>query len=544
MIVAPQPIAVEAGAEVLMDGGNAVDAAVTCAFVQSVVSPQMCGIGGYAILTLHLEQATAASGISSIALDAPALAGSKVAPDMWRDELIRPNPDGWGYFLKGKANDLGYQSICTPGTVKALAAMLERWGTVSWERAIAPAARIAEQGFIVDSHLAAGWRRVVRYPESSTLLDYIKGNAEASRIYLKKGNTPYHEGELLHNPDYARTLRQLAANGADDFYRGDLAQRMSEDLAANGSFVTAQDFAHYRLRDGQAVLGTYRGHPIATAPPPHGGPTLLAMLNILEGYDLGSLGHNSPEYIHLVSMAMKAAFADRNPYLGDPAFVDVPLDWMVSQERAVEWRERIDAKEPITVGFVPPEPPDTTHVSVVDKDGNCVALTHSLGASSGVITPGLGFMYNNSMVNFHPESGHPNSIAPRKGRTTGMAPTIVYAMSAEAHGDVKPALVIGAPGATRIITSIAQVMLNVIDFGMSISDAVLAPRFDCQGDVIRCQARIPEFVCAEVRKRHPIERLPQSHGGLALVHAIALDSKTGALVGAADTGSGGMALRV
>jgi len=544
MIVAPQPIAVEAGAKVLMDGGNAVDAAVTCAFVQSVVSPQMCGIGGYAILTLHLKQPTAASGFSPIALDAPALAGSKVAPDMWRHELIRPNPDGWGYFLKGKVNDLGYQSICTPGTVKALAAMLERWGTISWERAIAPAAYIAEQGFIVDSHLAAGWRRVARYPESSTLLDYIEGNAEASRIYLKNGNTPYHEGEMLQNPDYARTLRQLATSGADDFYRGDLAQRMSEDLAENGSFVTAQDFADYRLRDGQAVLGTYRGYPIATAPPPHGGPTLLAILNILEGYDLARLGYNSPEYIHLVSMAMKAAFADRNPYLGDPAFVNVPLDWMVSYERAAEWRKRIDAAEPIAVGFAPPEPPDTTHVSVVDKDGNCVALTHSLGASSGVITPGLGFMYNNSMVNFHPESGHPNSITPRKGRTTGMSPTIVYSESAGADNDVKPALVIGAPGATRIITSIAQVILNVIDFDMSISDAVLAPRFDCQGDLIKCQARIPEFVCAEVRKRHPIERLPQSHGGLALVHAIALDSGTGALAGAADTGSGGMALRV
>ncbi|MBC7237614.1 MAG: gamma-glutamyltransferase, partial [Chloroflexi bacterium] len=167
----------------------------------------------------------------------------------------------------------------------------------------------------------------------------------------------------------------------------------------------------------------------------------------------------------------------------------------------------------------------------------CVALTHSLGSSSGVITPGLGFMYNNSMVNFYPFPGHPNSIAPRKSRTTGMTPTIIYR-------DDKPVLVIGAPGATRIITSNLQVILNVLDFGMSIGEAVWAPRFDCQGDLIKCQARIPEYVCQQVRRKHPIIRIPQSHGGLALVHAIALDPMTGRVTGAADTGAGGMALGV
>ncbi len=276
---------------------------------------------------------------------------------------------------------------------------------------------------------------------------------------------------------------------------------------------------------------------MATCPAPHGGPTLLAILNILEAYDLGSYRHNSAEYIHLVAQAMKAAFADRNLHLGDTEHVDVPLEWMVSKERAADWQTRIDADEPIRVAFTPSEPPDTTHVSVVDGEGNAIALTHSLGASSGVITPGMGFMYNNSMINFHPFAGHPNSIAPGKSRTSGMTPTIVY------DGD-RPALVIGAPGATRIITSIAQVIVNVLDFGMSAADAVHAPRFDCQGDLIRCQMRIPEAVCAEVRKKHPIEQMAQSHGGLGLVHAVTIDSATGELAGGADTGAGGMALEV
>ncbi len=312
---------------------------------------------------------------------------------------------------------------------------------------------------------------------------------------------------------------------------------MAADLSANGSFVTASDLADYKSRDVSPVMGVYRGHKVVTSPAPHGGPTLLAALNILEGYDLASLGHNSPDYIYLVSMAMKAAFADRNPYLGDPNFVNVPLDWMTSKERAAQWRNVIDAGRPITVSFTPPEPPDTTHVTVVDRYGNCVALTHSLGSSSGAITPGLGFMYNNSMVNFHPWAGHPNSIAPGKSRTTGMTPTVIY------QGD-KPRLVLGAPGATRIITSNLQVILNVLDFGMSVSDAVLAPRFDCEGDLIKCHARIPEYVCAGVRAKHPVVRIPQSHGGFALVHAIAIDPTTGALTGAADTGAEGMALQV
>lgn len=456
---------------------------------------------------------------------------------MWKDLLLRPNPRGWGYFLQSKVNDLGYTSICAPGTVKALSAMLERWGTLSWEEAIAPATRVAEEGFMVDTHLAAGWQSESEYPEGSSALDGIKANPEASRIYLKEDGRPYQAGDILRNPDQARTLRKLGVRGPDDFYHGDLYSVMIDDLAANGSYVTARDFAEYSLRDVPSVVGTYRDYQIASSPPPHGGPTLVAALNILEGYDLAGLGHNSAEYIWLASMAMKAAFADRNPYLADPEFIEVPLTWMTSKERAEEWRTHIDSGRPIEVSFTAPGPPDTTHVSVVDRWGNCVALTHSLGMSSGVITPGLGFMYNNSMVNFHPLPGHPNSIAPRKSRTTGMTPTIV------SRGGV-PVLVIGAPGATRIITSNLQVILNVIEFGMSIADAVLAPRFDCQSDVIRCQSRIPEYVCARVRERHPIERLPQAHGGLALVHAITIDPETGQLAGAADAGAGGMALGV
>ncbi len=537
MIVAPQPTAVEEGAQVLQRGGNAVDAAVTAAFVQFLLDPHSCSAGGYLVLNLHWAGHGAENG-NPVLLDGPALAGSKVSPEMWQEIVIRPNPDGWGYFLKGMVNELGYQSICTPGSIKGLAAMLQRWGTISWQQALQPATRIAEEGFVVSTHLADRWKEPAAYPDTSSAIDAIRSNAEASRIYLKSDGSPYEAGQLLRNPDYAKTFERLAAAGAEDFYRGDLAEQMARDLEAHNAFVTAKDLADYELREPQPVWGRYRGHRIASSQPPHGGPTLVAILNILEQYDLRRLGHNSPEYIFLVSMAMKAAFADRNRDLADPEFVAVPLDEMISTERAQHWQALIDAGEAIEVPRGESGPPDTTHVTVSDAQGNCVSLTHSRGSGSGgVITPELGFMYNNSMINFHPYPGAPNSIAPRKGRTTGMTPTIVYV------GE-KPRIVLGAPGATRIITSILQVILNVIDFEMSINDAVLAPRFDCQGERIRCQARIPEMVCAEVRKRHPIERMPQSHGGLALVHAIHIDPDTGQLSGAADTGAGGMALMV
>lgn len=537
LIVAPQPDAVEAGAKALQRGGNAIDAAVTAAFVQCIVDPHTCSVGGYMVLNVHVADESACAA-NPIVIDGPATAGSKVAPDMWQDIVIGPNPDGWGYFLKDKVNDVGYRSLCTPGAVKGLAAMLERWGTISWKDALLPAANIANEGFVVSSHLAARWKEPSNYPEASSAIEAIRSNAEAQKIYLKPDGTTYEAGDVLRNADYGRTLERLAESGADDFYHGDLAREMAGDLESNGAFVTIDDLAEYTIREPQTVWGDYRGHRIATNQPPHGGPTLVAILNILDQYDLSSLEHNSAEYIYLVSMAMKAAFADRNQMHADPDFMDVPLDEMTSAARAQHWKQVIDSGQPIELTRGDTGPPDTTHVTVVDEAGNCVSLTHSRGSlSGGVISPGLGFFYNNSMINFHPFPGHPNSIAPRKGRTTGMTPTIVYL-------DEKPRLVLGAPGATRIITSVLQVILNVIDFGMSITDAVHAPRFDCQGDLIRCQARIPELVCGEVRKRHPIERLPQSHGGLALVHAAHLDPQTGKLTGAADTGAGGMALYV
>jgi gamma-glutamyltranspeptidase / glutathione hydrolase len=529
IIVAPQPEAVNAGAQVLRVGGNAIDAAVTTAFVQGVVDPHQCGIGGYL-----LAQIDPTGDGHPIVIDAPARAGAKATPDIFESDVIGPSPTGWGFAVKGRRNSVGYESICTPGTVMGLAQILERWGTISWEDAIAPAIEIAEKGYVVHNALAWALRLRLKSQSETSWIELIEMNDEARRVYLKADGTPPEMGETIRNPDYAASLRHLANHGATDFYQGEMAQRLSADLDANGSFVTAADLENYKPDEMQPLIGTYRGYTVSTSQAPHGGPTVLEILNILEGYDLGAMEHNSPQYIYRMAMAMKAAFADRNSALGDPGFVPIPLDTIIDKAHGEYWRGRIERGEPIQ-STLSAAAPGTTHVNVIDSQGMCVSLNTSLGSSSGVITPGMGFMWNNSMINFYPYPGHPNSIAPGKARTTGMAPTILYR-------DGKPVAVIGAPGGNRIITSIVTTILNLVDFGMGVHEAVLAPRFDCQGETIYCHRRIPEFVIADVRKKHPIQPLFSSYGELGLVQALVLDGEK--WTGAADVGSQGMALVV
>ncbi len=533
MVCAPQPYAVDAGTDILRQGGNAVDAALAAALVQGVIDPHMCGLGGYLLVTLQCP-----GDAAPVVLDAPALAGSLTRPDMWEDRYLRPNPMGWGYFLRDHVNDAGYTAICTPGSIRGMQAMQEQWGTLPWPELFPHAIEMAVEGHRVMARTASVWQRTPECPEEMTPLDCIRQNAEASRLYLKADGGPWRVNDWFRNPDYGQTLAHLAAAGADDFYAGELGQRMTADLARHGAYVTAEDFRNYRLPAVVPVCGTFDGYSITTAPVPHGGATLVAILNIMATFrDEPGLEPNSPRYLYLLGMAMKAAFADRNPHMADPHFAEVPVDWMTSLDRARHWHDVIMAGDPIRVSFVPEGPRDTTHVTVVDRTGMCVALTHSLGSSSGVITPGLGFMYNNSMVNFHPLAGHPNSMAPGKGRTTGMAPTIVSRGS-------QPVLALGAPGSTRIITSVAQVILNVLMWNMDVATAVHAPRIDCQGDEILLQARIPRRTCEAIAAWHPVRRLAYSHGGLALVHAIAVDPATGQVTGGADTGTDGMAVGV
>jgi len=486
MIVCPQCQAAEVGIQILRRGGNAVDATVAAAFTQGVVDPVNCGIGGFGQMHVYIAQ----TGEEKI-IDFHGKAGSKVSSSMWKDLVLSQARDGFGYVLKGNVNAVGYTSIATPGTVMGLYEGLARYGTVTWKEAIRPAIDLATRGYTVPEEDATSWRT-----KPASFARFLVTN-EAKRIYTRNG-TPYEAGDVILNKDYAETLRQIASEGPEVFYRGEIATRIADDMERNGGFITRQDLWDYKVKVYTPLITDYRGYTVASNDAPGGGIALLELLNIVEGYNLAKydwrgMGSDVAEYIHILAMAMRAAERDRAEYVGDPDFVPVPTKMLISKDRAEEWRKRIESGERIIVPkWVPEEPHSTTHVSVVDAAGNAVSLTHTLGSCSGVITPGLGFLYNNAMINFDPIPGRPNSIAPGKSRLTQMAPTMVLK-------DGQPYIVLGAPGGGRIVSALLQTITNIIDHGMTPFEAVAHPRVFClHTDMIDVCARIPSYICEEL----------------------------------------------
>lgn len=532
IVSAPQPEAVEAGAEALEKGGNAVDAAIACAFVQTAVDPQMCGIAGFGSMQLYLPERGA-----HLFLDFHGRAPLAAREDMWADRILGETEDGFGFLLEGRVNEIGYGSITTPMTLKALDTALGRFGTMGLAEVMEPAIRYAEDGFAVRPHVRNYWMQTEnagRGPHS----DYLTKDPAARKIYVKDDGSLYQVGETLRNPDMAATYRQVAMEGVESFYSGAIADRIVADMGANGGLLGREDLESVEVAEMEPLWGTYRGHRIATNNPPGGGLMLLEMLNILETFDLAAMGHNSANYVATVSEAMKIATVDKDTHVGDPRFVDVPVERLTSKAYAAEIADRIKRGEKTHVPRYNPggeESRDTTHISAVDEHGNCVALTHSIGAPAGVVTEGLGFMYNGCMAVFDPRPGHAGSIAPGKSRFTAMCPTIVFK-------DDDPVFVVGAPGATFITMGVLQAILNAVDFGMSALEAVAAPRFCTTSDTIEITNRVRRSVERELAERgYPVRRHALSYH-FAGVHAVRL--RNGRWDGGADPGRDGVAIAV
>jgi len=531
MIVAPQPEAVEAGAIVLKNGGNAVDAAITCALVQTVVDPQQCGIAGVGSMHLYLPSKNF-HGLIDFHTTAPGL----VREGMWADLIEGEARDGFGFFLKGKVNEVGYKSILIPGSLKAFYEAIVDFGTIDWKDAVRPAIEHARQGFIVRPSVYEFWTRadnLGRMPTSEKL-----GFTEAGRrIYFNEAGDLWGPGSRVKNQDMVRTLMRIQQSGADVFYKGDMAEEIAVDMEKHGGYLSREDLKSYETSRVEPIWGEYRGYHIATNPPPGGGIMILEMLNILEKFDLAAMGHNTPEYIRTVAEAMKYATVDKDAKVGDPAFVDVPINQLLSKDYAGKLAELIRSGKKANVLRLDPmeESKNTTHISIIDANGNAVSMTHSLGMPSGVITKGLGFMYNGCMLSFDPRPGRVGSLAPGKRRFTTMSPTIVF------KGD-DPYIIIGAPGGARITIAILQSILNVLDFDMSMFEAVAAPRFAANSNIIDISNRIPSFFTHELEAMgYPIVRSHLSYA-FAGVHGIRV--KDEALEGGADPGLDGMALEV
>ncbi len=519
MIVAPQPEAVEAGTEVLALGGSAVDAVLACAFTQGVVDPMMCGIGGLGSMQVFDPK----SG-SHIILDGLSTCPAAASPEMWERIFERECSDGYGYVLKGAVNEVGHQAVTTPGILRVFEAAHARFGQRDWGSLFGPAIRFAREGWVVRPHVSAMFTmNEAAYGRAgyATKLSYTP---DGTRLYMRDG-APKRVGDPVHNPELAATLAEIAANGAESFFTGGIAARIDADMRANGGLLSLADLAEFRVREHAPLEIIYRGRRIAAPPPPAGGIVIAEMLRILERFDLVAMGHNSPEYIRVLAEAMKIAGFDKDTHIGDPDFVPPPLEMLLSDGYADGCAARIRAGEKTSLPRVGGDAKHTTTISCVDAEGMVVSLTHTLGTPSGVIPPGTGFMLNGAMNWYDPRPGRAGSIAPRKRRFSSMSPTIVL------EGNT-PVATLGAPGGAWIGVAILQVLLNVLDWGMSMQEAVQAPRFSATTNDIDISNRITRATQRAVEAMgYGVKRSPMSFP-FAAPHGITMWD--GKLEGGAD----------
>jgi gamma-glutamyltranspeptidase/glutathione hydrolase len=512
MVVTNHPLGSAAGAEMLAAGGNAVDAAIGALFALTVVEPMMVGIFGAGMTHLRLADGR------HLVIDSYTTAPAASRPDMFK-----PVSDTWPDYLRaeGDVNLVGLLSVGVPGTLKAWAEAVARFGRLDLETVMQPAIRHAERGFRVTPYLVAAVTETA--PELSRF-------PETARTFLP-GGAPIKAGDLVLMPEYAATLRLIAAKGPGVLYGGDLGAAVADYMCREGGIITLDDLARYETIERQPIRGRYRGFEITGPPPPTaGGLHLVEMLNILEGFDPRGLGFGTADYFHLIAEVLKIGFADRNACTGDPAFVDIPVERLLSKEHAAVRRAQIrpDRAGEYGVGVagaVAAGSAHTTHVTTADADGNVVAMTQTLNTLFGSKTtvPGTGMLLNNTMALFDPHPGTPASIAPGKRVTSSMAPTIVLR-------DGKPVWALGLPGGVRIFTSVFQAVVNLIDHRMTLQEAVEAPRIWSQGQELEMEQDIPVAVRDAVAARgHEVVAVGGVAGGMNAV-AFAAD---GTLEGAA-----------
>jgi gamma-glutamyltranspeptidase/glutathione hydrolase len=465
MVVAGEPAAAMIGLKVLKNGGNAVDAAVTIGFVMAVTLPQAGNIGGGGFMLIY-----SAKSREVIAIDYRERAPAMARRDMFLDS--DGNPDN-------NLSRFSHISAGVPGTLSGLAMALKKYGTISLARALAPAIKIAEEGLVVTSAL------------SNTIKSHserLKKWPSTRDIFFKPDGSFYEPGDILIQKALAETLKAVAGEGVEAFYEGRIADLIVSEMELNDGLITREDLLNYEPVIRRPVKGTYRGYDIySMSPPSSGGVHIVEILNILEGYDMSSLGHNSAAAIHYMAEAMKRAYADRSKYLGDPDFVKVPVEGLTNKKYAAKLRRRIDSKRASASKEISPgRPPgyessETTHFSVVDSKGNAVSNTYTINFSfgSGIVVKGAGFLLNNEMDDFSAApgaanaygliGGTANAIEPKKRMLSSMSPTIVLK-------DDRPFIITGSPGGSRIITTTLQVIMNVIDYEMNIQEAVNAAR--------------------------------------------------------------------
>jgi len=522
VVASSSEIASEIGIDVLRKGGNAVDAAVATAFALAVTWPTAGNIGGGGFLVYH-----GADGYATT-FDFREKAPLAATRDMYLDE------DG---NVKDNSNHEGILAVGVPGTVAGLELAHQRLGTMKWKDLVAPAVRLANDG------ISISWKLHDDFKRSKARFDRYPSSA---KVFSKHDGSLYEPDDLWVQKDLANTLKRIQKNGKDGFYSGKTAQLIVDFMAANGGIITLEDLAQYDAVEREPVRGTYRGYEVVSMPPPSsGGVVLIEMLNILEGFDLKAMGHNSAAYLHVLTETMRRAYADRANYLGDPDFnEDMPLERLMSKEHAESLRGTISMShksesDPAKFAQLY-ESEHTTHFSIVDKDGNMVSLTYTLEWSYGshIVVEGAGFLLNNEMGDFNAQPGvtdergrigtNANLVRPEQRMLSSMTPTIIAK-------DGVPLFATGTPGGKTIINTTLQTVLNVIDHEMTIAESVEASRIHHQWlpDVTAVEHRA---MSADTRALYEaFGHSIRDTGGIGSAMGVYRDPETGVLSGAADS---------
>jgi len=549
IVVSTQELASRAGVEIMEAGGNAIDAAVATGFALAVVHPAAGNLGGGGFMLVRM-----ADGKVHF-LDYREMAPAAAKPDMYLDAQ--------GNVIPG-ASEIGYKAIGVPGSVAGMVYAEQKYGKLTLQQVMAPAIRLAREGYALSWGEARDFQR-----------DRYLGTFPESRRIFQRGGNYYQPGEIFRQPELAHTLERIAAK-PDDFYHGAMAQELAAAMQKGGGLITADDLAHYEVKEREPVRGTYRGYEIISAPPPSsGGTVLIESLNILEGYDLAKMGSRSAESVHYTTEAFRRAFFDRAEFMGDPDSSKIPVSQLIDKRYGAAWRDSIDAdhasaskelKRPAIFSELDryaaahpqplaiPESPHTTHYSVVDAEGNAVAVTTTINGwfGSRVTAEGLGFLLNNEMDDFSAKPGVPNSdgliqsaanaIGPGKRPLSSMTPTIVVR-------DGKTVLVLGSPGSSKIITTVANVLMGVVDYSMNIQEAVNAPRFHNQWlpDVLNVEQWFSPDTVQVLQKMGYSVQVGLRYGTYVVPYwsdaeCIAIDPKTGERLGASDGRSNGKAV--
>ena len=526
MVAAAHPQASQVGVDILMAGGNAVDAAVAVGFSLGVLEPNASGIGGGGFMLIRF-----ADNGQIVFIDSREKAPARATADMFElDENGNVKPDARGF----NPVVIGGKSIAVPGEVAGLLVALEKYGTMSRQQVMQAAIDYAQQGINVSNVLAGiiaqNWEALMTFPASA-------------EIFLNDG-FPRESGETVVNSGLANSLLLIADQGSDAFYQGPVAQSIVDAVQADGGLITLEDLAAYEVSFREPVVGSYRGYEIISAPPPSsGGAHVVELLNIMENFNLRKMGLNSAESIHVWAEAMKLVYSDRARYMADTDFTRVPLQGLTSKQYARSQFERIDMNrvmdQPTAGDPWPSESGSTTHFSVVDGDGNMVAYTKTINHffASGITTPGTGILLNDQMDDFDKRPGQANSIAGGKKPLSSMSPTLILK-------DGEPFATIGSPGGKRIISTMAFLISNLIDFDMGIQTAINTPRFNnYEKGALKIEARIPvEVQNALLEKGHELELKKDFDLYFGGAQGVVIDQKSGEMHGGADPRRDGKAI--